>query len=163
MGSHFKCDLRYPASFGKFKEEDYLEYPENQRATLASYDNSILYNDFVVYSIIREFTERDLEAVIIYLPDHGMDIYYTDPNYAAHGRNGDPQSVYLAEQIPFLIAVTPKYQEHFTSVLQRMEMKTQEPFNSSNLIYTILDLASVNISGNNDVSRLSLFGDISNF
>jgi len=43
MGSHPGFFQRYPKSFGHFKAQDYADKPENQRQTLAEYDNSVLY------------------------------------------------------------------------------------------------------------------------
>ena len=86
MGSHFDYAMRYPKEFAHFSEKDYASQPQDHRATLAAYDNSILYNDYVVAQIINLFKDRD--AVVIYLPDHGQVIYRDpkSPNYFSHGK-----------------------------------------------------------------------------
>ena len=65
MGSHFDFSMRYPKEYGKFTEKDYLSEPENHRTILSTYDNSILYNDYVVSQIIDLYKET--ETVVIYL------------------------------------------------------------------------------------------------
>lgn len=153
MGSHFKFDLRYPKEFSKFNESDYLDKLKHQRSTLAAYDNSILYNDSIVYEIIQLF--KDKEAIIIYLSDHGLDVYKSSDYYAAHGIHNNPISAKYGYEIPFLIYATERYQEKYPYMIRRISNNLNKPFRTDILMYLLMDLMGVKFSDNNDVEIYS--------
>jgi len=101
MGEHEAFVERYPASFSRFVESDYLDKSQHQREVLATYDNAVLYNDSVVYEMMRALDSTP--SLAIYFPDHGLDIFETDPAYAGHGRSHDEASYEVANKIPFLV------------------------------------------------------------
>lgn len=103
MGSHFTYNKRYPTNFNIFTAEDFTELPVNQRTTISEYDNSILYNDYIVNEIIQRFASED--ALVLYLSDHGEDLYISDPEYCAHGKPGNKISAEAAAQIPIYIYI----------------------------------------------------------
>ena len=59
MGSHEAFQHRYPPTYVKYVADDYLQYPQEQRLTRARYDNSILYNDYVVTEIMKLFSDKE--------------------------------------------------------------------------------------------------------
>lgn len=145
MGSHFDFAMRYPKEFARFTEKDYASQPETHRTTLASYDNSILYNDEVVCQIINLY--RDKDAVVIYVPDHGQVMYRNPrfPDYFSHGNKKNALSYDLGVEIPFIIYASPLYQERHPAIMQRIRERQSEPvrWNSDDLPYLILDLIGV--------------------
>ena len=143
LGSHFEYEKRYPREFAKFKVSDYASYPENQRSWLSYYDNSILYNDYVVEQIINLY--KNAESIIVYLPDHGQDIYRSSPDYCAHGKINDPVSYAYGVEIPFMIYASPLYQEKHPETMQRIKYRQEHPkaWNSDDLPYLIMDLIGV--------------------
>ncbi len=143
LGSHFEYEKRYPKEFSIYKESDYSSYPQNQRSNLSSYDNSIVYNDFIVEQIINLY--KNTESIIVYLPDHGQDIYRSSLDYCAHGRINDPISYSYGVKIPLIIYASPLFQEKHTDVMQRIKNRQEfpKPWNSDNLPYLIMDLIGV--------------------
>ena len=141
MGSHAGFSTRYPASFARFTSEDYAEAPENQRQLLAEYDNSVLYGDWVVSEAMRLFD--DTEAIVLFFPDHALDIYHTDADYIGHARTGNPESVRYGSEIPFVIYPTRAYRERFPEKVRAIREAQTRPFNLENLPYAVLDLAGV--------------------
>lgn len=72
MGQHPSFRERYPDGFNFFKSTDYeSEHPQ----ILADYDNATIdkYND--------------MDAIVFYFSNHGLDIFETDANYAGHAKN----------------------------------------------------------------------------
>ena len=138
MGCHELFIYRYPSSFNFFKENDYKNYPQNQRTGLATYDNAVRYNDYVVNSVFDMVSQRD--AIVIYAPDHGLDIYESNPNVAAHANNSNPISVKAARDIPFLIYMTPQFREHHADFAHRAEQSLDRDFDMENIVYLIMDL-----------------------
>ena len=157
MGSHFKFDLRYPSAYSIFSSKDYSNHLPNQREVLASYDNSVLYNDYVVHEIMNLFKEK--EAVVIYLSDHALDIFYTDDNYAAHAKVNNPLSLKYGTEIPFLIYTTSLFNESFPEVLKRIRSSMDNNFRTDNLIYAIMDLVGIETLDSIPIRNNSLFND----
>ena len=56
IGNHMDYSLRYPEGFGKFSEADVkAKLTSDQKKVVAYYDNSVLYNDFVINEIFKIF------------------------------------------------------------------------------------------------------------
>lgn len=144
LGSHFNYEQRYPESFGKFKEADYPFQPEKRRKTFAAYDNSILFNDYVVDSLMKISDEK--EAIVIYVPDHGEDFYYTR-DIATHGSVYDPKSFECACRIPFMIYFTPLFREKHPELVEKVRSVSDVPFNTKYLMNTIMDMAGYDVCG----------------
>ena len=158
MGSHFDYSKRYPKEFTVFSESDYSEQPANQRTILANYDNSILYNDYVVAQIIGLFRNR--ESVVIYLPDHGQVMFRDpkNPSYYVHGNNNDPVSYALGIEIPFIIYASPLFQQNHPDTMRRIKSRHNNPkaWDSDDLPYLILDLIGVKKVNGEDVKDKSI-------
>ena len=143
MGSHFDYSMRYSSDFNHFSTHDYMKFPEHQREVLATYDNSILYNDYVVNEIIDIF--KDEEAIIIYAPDHGQDMFRSSPNYRAHGKMNNPASYAYGVEIPFMIYATPLFQQNYPNTIKRIKNRQKNPktWIADNMPYLIMDLIGV--------------------
>ena len=113
MGSHYTFSDRYPKEFEKFISDDYLDLKENQRKIISAYDNSVLYNDFVVSEILKFFAER--ETLAFYFSDHGLDLYDSSDDYFGHAIANDPVSSVVGRQVPFVVYMSSKYQMKYPS------------------------------------------------
>lgn len=114
MGSHVDYRARYPQKTQTFFTKEMYNRPEltdKQLQLLSEYDNSLRYNDSIVYAITQRFIDED--AVVIYMPDHGEEIF--DDKAQAYGRMHSATIDYrLARnemEIPFWIWGSPKYRE----------------------------------------------------
>ncbi len=158
IGSHYDYSMRYPKEFDRFSEKDYTNEPESHRPILASYDNSILYNDYVVYQIMNLYKEK--EALVLYVPDHGQ-VMYRDPkhpDYHTHGKMNDKVRYSLGVDIPFMIYASPSYQEKYPEVMQRIKYRQEHPkaWNSDDLPYLIMDLIGVTAIDGEEVKPKSV-------
>ena len=154
IGSHFNYSERYPQNFDRFTAKNYLSYPENQREVRSQYDNSILFNDFVVNEIINMV--KDTNTILIYTADHGEDLFYTFDGYACHGMMEIPESKAAASNIPFLIYFSDSFRQHYPEMAGKISMFTHESFDTRYLINSILEIAGYTIKGF-DVIPHSLF------
>ena len=155
MGSHPAFNMRYPENYSRFQEEDYEALPVHQRQTVAEYDNSVLYNDSVVYELMNLY--KDKSAVVIYMSDHSIDIYEGTDSYVGHALKNNAKSVEVSSEIPFLIYVTPQFVSNNTELFERMKISVGEDFRTDDIIYTIMDIAGVRFKENKDVETFSLF------
>lgn len=158
MGSHLSFKARYPQKFAYFDEGDYLFLPEHQRRIMAEYDNSILYNDYVVDSIIHTFMAE--ESVVLYFSDHALDIYESSSDWCGHARTNDLISYNIGRQIPFFIFTSKRYMQRFPIKVEQMRNCSERPFCTDKLIFAVMDIMGISFCGNNDVSKFSLFANL---
>lgn len=153
MGSHADYSKRYPEEFDNFKASDYPNQPQQRRKTFASYDNSILYNDYVVHKLIT--ISDTLNAIVIYVPDHGQDFYYTR-DVASHGRMSVPESFEAGCRIPFMIYFTPEFRSLHPEIVAKIRQFKDKKFETKFLMNTIMELSGYNIK-NSGAYNNSLF------
>ncbi|WLG65063.1 phosphoethanolamine transferase CptA [Pseudomonas sp. FP1762] len=140
LGTHMSYQYRYPPTFDKFKDRQGVPagVRDDQVPTYNSYDNAVLYNDFVVSSLIKDYAKTDPNGFLLYLSDHGEDVF----DSAGHGMLGRNENKPTAPMytIPFMAWASPKWKENhdwnFAGDLSR-------PYSSSQLIHTWADLAGL--------------------
>ena len=155
MGSHNAYELRYPEGFGAFTEADYPDVPSAHRKDFATYDNSVLYNDSVVYEIMKLFQEK--ESIVIYFPDHAEDLYESSADYCGHGKPKNPVSAAAGSNIPFVVYMSPLYQRIFPEMTERIRAAVHHPYSTGFFLYTLVDVLGGKFKGNTDVENYSLF------
>ncbi|WP_040268082.1 phosphoethanolamine transferase CptA [Pseudomonas rhodesiae] len=140
LGTHMSYQYRYPPSFDKFTDREGVPagISDDQLPTYNSYDNAVLYNDFVVSSLIKDYAKTDPNGFLLYLSDHGEDVF-DSAGHSTLGRNeGKPTAPMYT--IPFMAYASAKWREshswNFAGDLQR-------PYSSSQLIHTWADLAGL--------------------
>ncbi|MBE6308550.1 MAG: phosphoethanolamine transferase [Bacteroidales bacterium] len=145
QGSHVLYSSRYSEKFAIFNAEDYvLSHPhlsQKSRTTLSEYDNSILYNDYVVYEIMQKFEKED--AVLVYLSDHGQDIFNSSNDYAGHGIFANKESQAAAVNIPLMIYTSPLFKNKRPLLQERMEAAIDVAYRTDSIMYTIMDVVGV--------------------
>ncbi|EJM88125.1 MULTISPECIES: phosphoethanolamine transferase CptA [unclassified Pseudomonas] len=140
LGTHMSYQYRYPSTFDKFKDRNGVPagVRDDQLPTYNSYDNAVLYNDFVVSSLIKDYAKTDPNGFLLYLSDHGEDVF----DSAGHNTLGRNEAKPTAPMytIPFMAWASPKWRENhdwsFAGDLGR-------PYSSSHLIHTWADLAGL--------------------
>ena len=72
-GSHFSYTSRYPREFAKYQPEcDGVDGACSKAQLINSYDNSILYTDSFLHSLMHSLANK--KAILIYTSDHGESI-----------------------------------------------------------------------------------------
>jgi heptose-I-phosphate ethanolaminephosphotransferase len=112
MGSHVDYRARYPQKTRTVFRPSMYNRPEltdKQRQILAHYDNSLLYNDSIVAAVTERFADKD--AVVIYVPDHGEEIFDGSPYMYGrmHGADIDYRLARNEMEIPFWVWGSRKY------------------------------------------------------
>lgn len=138
MGQHVNYQDRYTPEYDIFKAKDYIDRPENQREILAYYDNATLYNDAVVDKMLDTVNGKD--AIVLYFPDHGQDMFVSSPTYFSHSNDNNKQSYEAGIQIPFFVYATATYKEKHPSMWQTINSMKDKPFNTENLMPLALNI-----------------------
>ncbi|MFI1770925.1 phosphoethanolamine transferase [Thalassobellus citreus] len=97
IGTHFDYDNRYPSRFKMFLSSDNLIKKDK---ILNNYDNAVLYNDFVVYSFIKELQKYTNKSALLYLSDHGENVYDNNTDFFGRSETVLTKSMF---EIPFFI------------------------------------------------------------
>ncbi len=140
LGTHMSYQYRYPPSFDKFQDREGVPpaLRDDQVPTYNSYDNAVLYNDFVVSSLIKDYAKSDPNGFLLYLSDHGEDVF-DSVGHKTLGRNENKPTAPMYT-IPFMAWASPKWKENhnwnFAGDLGR-------PYSSSHLIHTWADMAGL--------------------
>lgn len=139
-GQHYTYKDTFPSSFEKFNGKDYEDLQLNafQKQIVADYDNSTLYNDYVINSIIDYFAE-DI-AVVIYMSDHGEEVYETR-DYIGHG--GVPDDIKYQIEVPFMIWMSESYKLANPSIVKNIIDNKNVAYVTDDVAHTILDMAGI--------------------
>ena len=154
MGSHYSFKSRYPEKYNIFTPGAYEEFEKHQRLTLAEYDNSILYNDYIVSEICKLFETE--ETIVFDVSDHGLDVDDSDTNYVGHSRLIDSLSIKVGREIPFMIYASPKYQNSFPERMDDIKRTLTKSFRTDDILYSVMDIMNVKFIDNDDVNKYSL-------
>ena len=135
IGNHMDYSLRYPEGFGKFSEADVkVKLTPDQKKVVAYYDNSVLYNDFVINEIFKIFSDGD--SLIVYLSDHGENLY-------ENGRLGHGMESRFSYEIPLLFIASREFLAAHAALWQKLEAAKDKPFMSDDLAHLLADIIGV--------------------
>ena len=146
MGSHVDYRARYPQkSFRRFTPQMYNrpDLTDKQKQTLADYDNSLLYNDSIVKAITNCFADKDV--LVIYMPDHGEEIFDDKPYVSGRRHNADIDYRLARNEmeIPFWIWGSPKYVENHPYGWQAIQAAKDRPMMTDALPHLLLYLGGI--------------------
>lgn len=140
LGTHMSYRYRYPEDYEKFT--DHQGAPEwvtdDQLPTYNSYDNAVLYNDFVVSSLIEDMAASQANGFLLYLSDHGEAVF-DSPTDTVLGRNEARPSAPMYT-VPFILWASQQWRSQHPADY-RSELR--RPYSSANLIHTWADLAGL--------------------
>ncbi|MBD9574594.1 phosphoethanolamine transferase CptA [Pseudomonas sp. PDM23] len=140
LGTHMDYRYRYPEEFAHFKDRQGVPsaLSDDQVETYNFYDNAVRYNDFVVSSLIKRYSAANANGFMLYLSDHGEEVY-SSGNHDRLGRNEmDPTRPMYT--IPFMVWTSPSWQAEHPRDLQAVANRS---YSSSHLIHTLSDLAGL--------------------
>ncbi|MGF6202013.1 phosphoethanolamine transferase CptA [Pseudomonas laurylsulfatiphila] len=140
LGTHMSYQYRYPSIFDKFQDRNGVPagVRDDQVPTYNSYDNAVLYNDFVVSSLIKDYAKTDPNGFLLYLSDHGEDVF-DSAGHSTLGRNENKPTAPMYT-IPFMAWASPKWR---ASHDWNLAGDLSRPYSSSHLIHTWADLAGL--------------------
>lgn len=137
MGSHVAYNRRYPRDFDRIKGADVqraLNHPwldEKMAATVAQYDNSILYTDYLLSQIMAQVSARNDKALMIYLSDHGENVY-------DEGRSMGRGEKYV--RVPMIVYPNRRYREEEPEMVERLRKSLSLPLSTANVEHQLMTL-----------------------
>lgn len=146
MGQHVMYKSRYPQKTRKHLLAPMYDRPDltpKQKLIVADYDNSVLYNDSIVAAVTQKFTDKD--AVVIYMPDHGEEIFNGRPYMYGrmHSANIDYRLAREEFEIPFWIWGSPVYRENHPYGWKAIQAAKDRPMMTDCLAHLLLYLGGI--------------------
>ncbi|AAU03800.1 phosphoethanolamine transferase [Rickettsia typhi] len=140
-GSHWNYNARYPKKFEHFTPICHIKVKGDasdcdQLALMNSYDNSILYTDFLLSNIIGLL--KDKNAFLLYVSDHGESL--GENGYYGHG------GPLLSEQItvPFIVWVSDTFKTKYPESVDAIKSYSSTEISHDYVFHSILDCLNIN-------------------
>lgn len=148
MGSHGPAYFkRYPAAFAKFQPTCNTAQLDRctQQQISNSYDNSLLYTDFVLSSLIDLLRKNShqVDTAMTYISDHGESL--GERGLYLHGT---PYLLAPDEQthVPAMLWLSPEYAARAQIDLACLQAKAGEKYSHDNLFHSTLGLLNIKTS-----------------
>ena len=148
MGQHFLYYDRFlhNKEFDHYTTDSIKQNPSfltpMSKKIIADYDNATRYNDSVVGMIINHYKTKN--AVLIYLSDHGEEIFDYQNR---HGRSWETpipkQVIKFQYEIPFFIWCSDIYQNKYPDIISNILSSTNKQFSSDNLCHVLFHLGQI--------------------
>lgn len=147
LGSHYDYSHRYPTMFNVFKPslndlDSYsLQDKRYKQQLINSYDNSILYTDYVLNAVIESLkVEKDSESFLLFSSDHGEDLFDASCDKSGHGN----ETTYNFE-----IASFAWYSDRFAlnqaNKVKRLQSNQHKKINQTSIFPTLINAADIDI------------------
>ena len=160
LGSHFDYSHRYSSYFDKFKPslndvDGYsLQDKQYKQQLINSYDNSILYTDYIINELIDSMqAQTETASFLLYSSDHGEDLFDGQCDKSGHGN----KTVYNFE-IASLAWYSPHFAARHADKVQQLKANANKPVNHTSIFPTLIDAADITIP-NYPLDR-SVLGDL---
>jgi len=149
LGQHISFDERYPKG-GQFEifSKDSVKRKEpwmndEKRQDIAHFDNATLYHDYVISKLFDYF--RDTPTIMIYLSDHGEEVYDYRNNMGRKFDNNriSANMVEYQFKVPFFIWMSDKYKVNHSNLLEQINKCKDRPFVTDITFNLLLGLASI--------------------
>lgn len=144
MGNHTVYRFRYPESFHYFNHQKHpiktdLYLNDEAQTVIDEYDNSVLYNDYLVASIIELLEAKDESCAMLYFSDHGEEVYdFRD--FAGHAY--EKASTYMCE-VPFMLWTSTLFAKQRKDLLFHLN----RPYSTTDVLYSLSDIAGLQYKG----------------
>lgn len=150
-GSHFKYAERYPKEFEVFQpvETKGLSVDKKDKeAFINSYDNSILYTDYILHELISKVKARQKKSAVLFVSDHGQNLF-DDADNLLHGSPVPYKSEF---HVPFFIWFSDGYMDSSGNNVVTATGNVDKKLTSENVFYTLINLSNV-VFKTNDLSK----------
>jgi glucan phosphoethanolaminetransferase (alkaline phosphatase superfamily) len=148
LGNHWNYSLRHPQEFDRWHpsffgvaQPDYSNLAHRSELS-NSYDNSMLYTDWVLSRIIDQLKEGDRIASMIYLSDHGESLFEGSCTQGFHGHNNDHEF-----HIPMLVWYSERYASTFPGKVEQLKRHKDARLSTENIFHTLSDMSDLHYLG----------------
>ncbi len=154
-GSHYSYDCRYPRSFARFTPDtDVSINKKHKQQIVNAYDNSVLYTDQVLSTLIDLLRERgDICSALFYCADHGEDLFDDDRHRFLHS---SPTTTYYQLHVASVGWTSERYRMRFPERAAAARDNVFAPATTGAVFHTMAGMAGIESPWVD--MRYSLFG-----
>ena len=145
LGTHRQYHYRYPAAFKKFVDNDHVPswVGTSNLDEYNSYDNSILYNDHVVVTLINSLRTHNDKALLVYFSDHGEEVYdYEEKLFCGRNEGAPSPAMYT---VPFITWASPEWKNGSQGT--QWGRYANQPFSSADFMHTLPHMIGISFAG----------------
>lgn len=147
MGSHYPYHNRYPKNFKKFMPDldanKHLIYKlKNKEKLVNSYDNSILYTDYVLGQLIQKINNQQCVSTVIYCSDHGESLYNGSNQGYGRGANDNSKET---KHVPMFVWMSNNYIQVHPEKYMAAVNKTSKRIEVKDLYVSMLNMVDFQI------------------
>lgn len=141
-GSHFEYRKRYPADMAFFTPDvNSSAMLRNRSQLINAYDNTIRYTDALLDSVIVTLDSIDIPAAMIYVSDHGEDIFDDDRERFLHS---SPTPTYHQIHVPMVVWLSDEFRTRHPEIEKALNAnKDKNIASTASLFHTLLDLTGI--------------------
>lgn len=148
LATHSNYNLRYPKEFNIFNTDPITPFPSDESFKIINhYHNSIAYVDYLVSRIIDKVRARNEKSFVIYISDHGEEVFY-DRNFVGHNESDIPTKSMF--EIPFFVWTSKKFASSY-----HFDFEPNRPYILTDFIHSLSDLSQIKF--NKFESQKSIF------
>lgn len=152
-GSHSTYSDRYLENQAFFTPDKVMKATRDNREILINaYDNTIRYTDMMLHKIIGQLQEQNRSAAMLFVSDHGEDIYDDSRNLYLHA---SPWPSYYQLHVPFLLWTNDLYNQAHPERVSLMASRIAEPIQTDCVFPTVLGLGGVSTPYSQDSLALT--------
>ncbi len=144
LGNHWNYSHRHPKEYDKWQPSLYgISNPaytdlKNKQALNNSYDNSILYTDWILSQLIDQLKKTEQMTSMLYVSDHGQTLYDNSCNLAFHGHNTQYEF-----HIPMFMWFSDHYKSQHPDKIAQLYKHKKAKLSTENVFHSLLDLADI--------------------
>ena len=119
-----------------------------------AYDNSILYQDWILSNIINKINISDVVASFTLVSDHGENVTAT-----GGGHGGDCSPIKTEYHVPFVFWCSEDLKELYSQKIENAVKRKSARLSSDNIFYSVCDIAGIEIDSTFSIKDYSVFSD----
>lgn len=152
LGCHFNYTARYPDSFQYFcpdlrenvaKSMLFLQQDSvdntllnNLRAVFVnSYDNAVRFTDYILDQTITQLDQTGKSAILVYVSDHGENLFDDKRNMFFHGTFNGSQYEY---HVPLFVWTSQAFQQRHPAAMEALQHNRHKLVSTMNLFHSLL-------------------------
>ncbi len=144
LGNHWNYSHRYPKEFDHWQpslfgvaKPAYTDL-KNKEAISNSYDNSLLYTDWILAQMIQQLKALPHLSALWYISDHGQTLYDGSCNLAFHGHNTQ-----FEFHIPAFVWYSDQYAAQHPEKLRLLKRHQDAKLSTENVFHSLLDMVDI--------------------
>lgn len=106
-----------------------------------AYDNSILYTDHILSSLIGAINKPETLSALMFVSDHGESI-----SHGGAGHGGDCAPTKQEYHVPYIFWWSEEYQKQYSDKIDCAKFNKDAKINGDNIYYSICDMADIQLA-----------------